>query len=408
MPKPLSESVHKGLAYLVNQQHSNGGWGQGGGWRTGGHGGRVEGANVEDPADVASTCMATLALLRSGSTPQHGPYAKNIARAVDFICSHVEKSDRTSLFVTDVRDTQIQVKIGPYVDTFLTALVFAELKGQMATPASENRLTACLGKTIGKIESNQKDDGTFAGNNGWASVFSQGLAGKALNRAKQNGWVVNDKALARAEKNAELAVAAPASIGGIETRAGRGALASAGHLSASYSAPAMSAGPSDAGVPIYSRSNNLVSLQQAINTEQAVKEQARSVLASKSASLDDRKKARADLERIGRIEQTQKDAVADVVKQLGDKRFIQGFGSNGGEEFLSYLNISETLVARGGKEWTDWDRTIAENLERVQNDDGSWSGNHCITGRTVCTSAALLVLMADRTPVPVAAKEAHK
>jgi hypothetical protein len=47
---------------------------------------------------------------------------------------------------------------------------------------------------------------------------------------------------------------------------------------------------------------------------------------------------------------------------------------------------------------------MARNLGRVQNADGSWTGHHCITGRTFCTAAALLVLTADRAPVPLAAK----
>jgi hypothetical protein len=52
---------------------------------------------------------------------------------------------------------------------------------------------------------------------------------------------------------------------------------------------------------------------------------------------------------------------------------------------------------------------MTANLNRVQNGDGSWSGHHCITGRTFCTSTALLVLMADRTPIPVGAKkETHE
>ena len=42
-----------------------------------------------------------------------------------------------------------------------------------------------------------------------------------------------------------------------------------------------------------------------------------------------------------------------------------------------------------------------------QNGDGSWTGHHCITGRTFCTAAALLVLMADRAPVPVASQIKH-
>src|SRR5438445_9848605 len=54
-PKPLASSVEKALAYLAGQQQSSGGWGQGGGWRNDlQSGGRIEGANVADPADVAN------------------------------------------------------------------------------------------------------------------------------------------------------------------------------------------------------------------------------------------------------------------------------------------------------------------------------------------------------------------
>ena len=93
-----------------------------------------------------------------------------------------------------------------------------------------------------------------------------------------------------------------------------------------------------------------------------------------------------------------------ITKQLDDKRFVQGFGSNGGEEFLSFMNISETLLAKGGAEWEKWDKSATDNLNRIQDKDGGWSGHHCITGRTFCTATALLVLLADRAPVPVAGK----
>jgi hypothetical protein len=69
------------------------------------------------------------------------------------------------------------------------------------------------------------------------------------------------------------------------------------------------------------------------------------------------------------------------------------------------MNIAESLVVKGGDEWKKWDDAMSGNLQRVQNGDGSWSGHHCITGRTFCTSTALLVMMADRTPIPVKAKD---
>jgi hypothetical protein len=32
----------------------------------------------------------------------------------------------------------------------------------------------------------------------------------------------------------------------------------------------------------------------------------------------------------------------------------------------------------------------------MQNEDGTWAGHHCITGRVAVTSAAILMLVADR------------
>jgi len=92
------------------------------------------------------------------------------------------------------------------------------------------------------------------------------------------------------------------------------------------------------------------------------------------------------------------------VAKLDDKQFVNGFGSNGGEEFLSYLNIGESLFQKGGADWEKWDKSMTGNVNNVQNADGSWSGHHCITGRTFCTAAALNVLTIDRSPLPAVAK----
>jgi hypothetical protein len=394
-PKPLSDNVQKGLSYLVAQQQPNGGWGQGGGWRTGGQGGRVEGADVADPPDVANTCMAALVLLRAGNTPTEGAYAKNLAKAVDFICSHVEESDKSSLYVTSVRDTQVQSKIGPFVDTFLASLVLAEVKSK--GPSGEKRLVAALDKTVGKIQGHQKEDGSFEGA-AWAPIFSQGLASKALNRAKQNGATVSDAALARAEKYAASSVDVAAGTLRSRPMVLGGAIVGGGSGGAT---PAMAA---DAGVLLYSVSNQTASLQEAANTNKNEEKKARETLGRKEATKDEKQKAQQTLDRVAKVEEARKVAVDTVVRDAADPQFMRGFGSNGGEEFLSYLNISETLVVKGGEEWTKWDKSMTDNMNRIQNKDGSWSGDHCITGRTFCTAAALMVLMADRTPIPIAAK----
>ena len=91
-------------------------------------------------------------------------------------------------------------------------------------------------------------------------------------------------------------------------------------------------------------------------------------------------------------------ALKAVAGKLGNAGFVAGFGNNGGEEFLSYLNVSESMKAQGGKEWEAWKPKMIATVTGAQNGDGSWAGHHCITGRTFCTSAALLTLLVDRAP----------
>src|SRR5688572_11685096 len=121
-----------------------------------------------------------------------------------------------------------------------------------------------------------------------------------------------------------------------------------------------------------------------------------------------RNAAKQRVERYEAAKQAQGSAQQSLLGRLKDPSFVSGFGSNGGEEFLSYMLVSESLVVKGGADWDKWDTAMTANLSRVQNGDGSWTGHHCITGRTFVTSSALLVLMADRAPVPIAAKMSRR
>jgi len=395
-PKPLSDNVKKGLAYLIDQQHKDGGWGQGGGWRIGDQGGgRVEGPKVSDPSDLGNTCIAVLALLRAGNTPKEGEYAKNVAQGIDFILSRVEKADKESLYLTDVRNTQLQSKIGPYVDTFLAQLVMAELKGKMPEEKSEKRLLAAFDKSMTKIAKHQKADGNFDKNEAWASTLSMALCSKGINRAAQNGYTVPQTVLAADQL---------ANASGLDVKKG------------TFTAPAAtgtrkagaSAAPTDAGVQVYSQAGKTSGLQEAVNTLKKDEKKNFAIANSPTAPKAEKARAQTELGRLKEAETVQKAAVDGLIRRLDDKEFIKGFGSNGGEEFLSYMNISETLVVRGDKDWKAWDQAITEALVRVQDKDGGWSGHHCITGRTFCTSTALLTMLADRAPIPVVKKDDKK
>lgn len=370
-PKPLSENVNKGLKWLVDHQLPNGAWGQG--EESAQMGG---GAKLKDIASVGDTAIAALALLRSGSTPAKGEYSEPLLKATLFVCSEVEQSDTDSLFVTKTRGTRIQSKLGSYIDTFLGSVLLAEVQDKMPNESAHERASAALDKVLGKMQKNQQADGTW-GKDGWAPTIGQGLAVKGLNKAAQSGRAVSTETLARAEDYSRKQ---------FEAKSGK------------FSADG------SAGVALYSAGANLSVMNQSVQTNEQQADQLRQVAASPAAQAQERQKAEATLKRLDESKDDYDKAQKAVIAKLDDKQFIAGFGSNGGEEFLSYMNIGESLVVKGGDAWKTWDKSIAESLNRVQNQDGSWSGHHCITGRTFCTAAALMVLMVDRTPVPVAAK----
>ncbi|MFH1264848.1 MAG: hypothetical protein ABIK89_03930 [Planctomycetota bacterium] len=369
-PKPLGENVKRGLAWLVDHQLPSGVWGQGEESAQMG-----DGTEMKDVASVADTCSAALALIRSGSTPSKGPYAENLLKAVDSVCSEIEGYDEDSLYVTSTRGTRLQGKLGPYIDTFMASLMLSEVQGNMPNKKSEKRVDRALDNVLEKLTKHQRSDGTWD-DRGWAATLSQGLAVKGLNRAAQQGKMVDEKVRQKAEQFSRKAF--DRSTGKFST-------------------------PGSAGVELYAAGSNLGAVADSVNTNQAEEAAVRKAVES-APTATERQEAEAKLDRFEAAKQDLDEATAAVVRRLDDKQFIAGFGSNGGEEFLSYMNIGEALVVKGGDEWKSWDKSITENLDRIQNKDGSWTGHHCVTGRTFCTSAALLVLMVDRTPVPIAAK----
>jgi hypothetical protein len=360
LPKndPVGISVTKGVKWLISVQGKDGGWGQDGGEtsyvRTGE---RLESSGN----DVANTAVAAAALVHAGNSPTTGEYHESVKRAVNFILSHVEASQPNDLAVTDLTGTQIQRKLGPFIDTFLTSKLLAELDGNMGDPQSNARVRQSLQKCVAKIEKNQLKDGSWNVAGGWAPILGTSMASRSLFIAEQKGVQVSQMAMSRVDNYTKLSAEPAAGVGG-----GVGSGGGVGGGVYRSSAASVSVSAASAGVPLYQRAQEL---EQLTRTEK------------------DRDKNAAKIK--------------EITSQLADTRFITGFGSIGGEEFFSWLNISDSMHRTGGPEWVKWNTDTKAKILKLQNEDGTWAGHHCITGRVAVTSAAILTLLADRDPMIV-------
>ena len=338
-PAPVSTAVDKGARWLASVQGADGGWGQDGGEpSTARPGERLESSDN----DVANTAVAALALLQAGRQ-----YAPQVERALAFVLQRIEASSADGLAITDRQGTQIQRKLGPYIDTFLSSMLMSRVDGRASTPALNARVRKALQKTVAKIEKHQQSDGSWNIAGGWAPVLGTSLASRSLFEAQNRGVAVDAAVLKRAENYTVHALTAASPLDG--RSAGRGAVASA-------AAPAEAA-----GVALYQSAQ---ALEQLSRTAGDRAQNAEQILAIKS--------------------------------QLGNAAFVGGFGSMGGEELFSYLNISDSMKRVGGDAWSKWHADITQKILGLQNNDGAWVGHHCITGRVAMTSAAILNLTVDR------------
>src|SRR5689334_23082072 len=220
---PVSVATAKGLKWLVSTQGKDGGWGQDGGETSYVR----QGERLESNGnDVANTAVAATALLHAGSTPTGGEYHAALLRAVDFILRNVDDSPAESLAVTTLHGTQIQRKLGPYIDTFLTSKLLAELDGTMGDPRVNAHVRRALEKCVAKIEKNQLKDGSWNIAGGWAPILGTSMASSSLYLAQKKGVAVNGAIMDKVQNyTAQAAQASPASVG---TAGGRGGAAMGG------------------------------------------------------------------------------------------------------------------------------------------------------------------------------------
>jgi hypothetical protein len=365
----ISPFVTKGIAWLIKAQGADGGWG----------GGSHAHQEVRDPhkvpTDPATTAFTLLTLLRTGNTPTAGESKEQVRRGLEYLIAAVEKAPTEGPKITDLTGTQLQVKLGPIVDTSLTAQYLARAVDLMdkADPLYE-RTDKALDKCLAKLQASQQKDGGWGQHGGWAPVLQSSLSCSALEIAQANGKAVDTNKLALARSYQQRQVTT--------TPAG-GAAASTG---------------ASAGIELYAYSGSFRgNASESRSAQKSIQD------AVEQGKLKEGAEVSVDNLNAAGIERRQAQSLARAfaqndaqIKRLDDEKLLAGFGNNGGEEYLSYLLTSESLVIAAADKFNQWNDKMHGRLQKIQNSDGSWAGQHCITSPVFCTAAVVQCLTTDR------------
>ncbi len=360
-PERVLLAEQRGLEWLVKAQAADGGYGAGSHARQ----------DILDPhavsADPATTAMVAMALMRMGNDLDKGAYSAQLKRALEYLLKQVEAAPKNAVNVTALQGTQIQSKLGRNIDVALTAQCLSNLAARLSDGhPMKLRVMRSLNTCVAMIQRSQMSDGSVQGD-GWAGVLQSSFAASALESAKAQGAEVDEEALelARDFQKANFDV----NTGTVATERA-------------------------AGITLYAVSGstrNSAAEAREVNERMAKAKREGKIAANAPVTVDALEgtgMSRTEAEKYNTAYQVYHSAK----QQAQREDIISGFGNNGGEEFLSFLQTGESLVIGKDEGWRNWYQQTTGRIVAIQNNDGSWNGHHCITSPVFCTATALLIL----------------
>jgi Prenyltransferase and squalene oxidase repeat len=357
----VERTIQKALQWISRAQNQNGGWGAGTHQRQ----------DILDPhlvvADPATTSMVAMALLRSGNTYKSGDYHEQLQKALEFILLTVESSPDNSSNITDQTGTQIQVKLGANIDVVLAAQFLTNSLDYLDYDAAlKSRVKKSLNTCIRKIQHAQESNGSISGS-GWAGVLQSSFASTALESARAHGAQVDKELLKQAQEFQKNNF--NSKTGAVNTDLG-------------------------AGVLLYTVTGaTRASAKEARKVKEEIEKAQRDGRLSHNAPATAENLEAIGFDKDDALRYSTAYEVYQAAKVQSQREdVIDGFGSNGGEEFLSYLQTGESMIIGKDDAWKKWFDNTSGRLLHIQNDDGSWSGHHCITSPVFCTATCLLIL----------------
>ncbi|MFP3936852.1 MAG: prenyltransferase/squalene oxidase repeat-containing protein [Phycisphaerae bacterium] len=325
MDRQTVQAVEKGLAYLARTQRPDGSW------LSGGSRGTYPGA---------MTALGGLAMLAGGSTPESGPYARHVTRAMNYTLRLSESRDDG--LITGAREGR------PMYSHGFSMLFLAQCYGNEISKEYEERIRVALDKAVQLTARSQSDLGAARNHaGGWMyqphSNYDEGSVTvtqlQALRACRNAGIKVPASTIDRAVAYLKFC---QNSDGGIAYSAS----------SPGYSRPAISAA---------------------------------AIACFYAAGVYDRTTGG---------EGTEAEMVEKLVEYVKDKAF-----EHSGWFYYTHLYMAQGMYQRGGEEWEEYFPEIRKQLLENQAPDGSWHGDGI--GTTYGTALSCMILQLPYGYLPV-------
>jgi len=330
------EAIDSGLNYLVKTQRRDGSW-----LNSGSYG----------MYPSVMTSLAGMALMAGGSSPESGPYAREVSKAMHYLL-RIAESHGDGLIVGPGGESRSMYGHG------FAMLFLAQCYGNELRPETEARLKKVLDKAVSVTVASQSDLGDKVNNaGGWiytptgqsdeGSVTVTQL--QALRACRNVGIKVPRRTIERAVAYLKYCQMAD---GGI-----------------CYSARSGGGGRGSSRPPI----------------------SAAAIACFYAAGVYDRQ---------GEAAEGEEAMVTRLVEYC--KRTVRPELQNSGHYFYAHFYMAQGLYQRGGPDWNDYYPRIRKRLVETQSPDGSWNGDN--VGTTYGTAIASIILQLPYGYLPICQK----
>ncbi len=322
--------IDKGLNYLVKTQRADGSW-----LNSGGYGSYPS----------AMTALAGLSLMAGGSTPETGPYSRNVSRAMNYLI-RIAKSHKDGLIAGPGSESRSMYGHG------FSMLFLAQCYGTEINRETGKDLREVLDKAVAVTVGSQSDLGK-SNNHAGGWIYTP------TSKGDEGSVTVTQLQALRACRNAGIKV--PKST--IDR-----AVAYLKYCQMT-----------DGGICYSARSRG--SSRPAIS--------AAAIACFYAAGVYDRKTGGAGVE--GQM-------VEKLVNYVRGKVSSQS-SAWGGHWFYTHFYLAQAWYQRGGKDWKDYYPTIRGKLMQMQSPDGSWNGDS--VGTTYGTALGTIILQLPYNYLPI-------